>query len=69
MKPLSRTTCFKVLNKCAASMRKSQQGLDSMKVDGINGFQKLKQILESCWKIFTISHAEWLLLQLFEVYI
>ena len=50
-------------------MRKSQQGLDSMKVDGINGFQKLKQILESCWKIFTISHAEWLLLQLFEVYI
>ena len=47
MKALSERSCFKVLKKCGASFRKSLRGLDSMKVDGINGFEKLEHIVES----------------------
>jgi hypothetical protein len=47
MKSLSRTTCFKILNKCSASFKKSMKGLDSMKVDGLNGFDKLHEIVET----------------------
>jgi hypothetical protein len=47
MKALSERTCFRILDKCPASFRKSLQGLDSMKVDGINSFEKLKEIVES----------------------
>jgi hypothetical protein len=47
MKALSERSCFRVLKKCGASFRKSLRGLDSMKVDGINGFEKLEHIVES----------------------
>jgi hypothetical protein len=47
IKPLSRTTCFKILNKCTASFRKSLKGLDSMKVDGLNAFEKLEEIVDN----------------------
>jgi len=47
MEFLSTTTCFKVLNKCSASFRKSLKGLDSFKVEGIEAFDKLEEILDS----------------------
>jgi hypothetical protein len=47
MTPLSKTTCFKILNKCSASFRKSMKGLDSMKVDGLNSFDKLEEIVKT----------------------
>jgi hypothetical protein len=47
MKSLSERTCYRILGKCEASFRKSLQGLDSIKVDGINGFEKLEEIVES----------------------
>jgi hypothetical protein len=47
MKPLSKTSCFKILNKCTASFKQSMKGLDSMKVDGLNGFDKLEEIVET----------------------
>ena len=47
MKHLSKTTCYRILDKCTASFRKSMKGLDSMKNDGLNGFEKLEKIVES----------------------
>jgi hypothetical protein len=46
MKALSERSCHRILEKCGASFRKSLKGLDSMKVDGINGFEKLESIVE-----------------------
>ena len=31
---------------CSASFRKSLNGLDSMKVDGLNAFDKLEEIID-----------------------
>ena len=46
MKALSEILCYRILERCGASFRKSLKGLDSMKVDGINGFEKLEEIVE-----------------------
>jgi len=47
MEYLSRTTCFKILNKCSASFRTSLKGLDSYKAEGLEAFDKLEEIVEA----------------------
>lgn len=44
---LSQSYCYKVLKKCGASFKKSFQGLDNIKADGLNSFDKLFDIFES----------------------
>jgi hypothetical protein len=44
---LGKSTCFKILDKCSASFRKSMQGLDNMKADGLDSFDKLESLIQT----------------------
>ena len=46
MKALSERSGYRILERCGASFRKSLKGLDSMKVDCINGFEKTEEIVK-----------------------
>lgn len=52
--PLSESTCYRILNKCKASFRKSMQGLDNIKADGLDAFDKIDEIIKSL-KDFNLS--------------
>jgi hypothetical protein len=45
--PLAQATLFSILNECAASTRKSLQGLDSFSADGSTAFDLLSSIVDS----------------------
>ncbi|XP_062571122.1 uncharacterized protein LOC134233147 [Saccostrea cucullata] len=45
--PCSRSTLYSLLNRCAASQRKSLSGLDNTTADGISSFEKLVSVTES----------------------
>jgi hypothetical protein len=47
IKPLSQSTCYKLLNKCPASYRKSMQGLDNVVCDGLNAFDGIEVIINN----------------------
>lgn len=44
--PMSRSTLFRILNVCSASVRKSLQGLDNFSSEGAKAFEDLQVIIE-----------------------
>ena len=45
IKPLSNSTCYKILKNCPASFRKSMQGLDNVVADGLNSFDQMENLI------------------------
>ena len=45
LEQLSESTCYKILNNCAASFRKSLCGLDNVISDGLDGFDEIEKII------------------------
>ena len=45
LKPMSDSTCYKILKSCPASFRKSMQGLDNIICDGLNSFDAMEKII------------------------
>ena len=43
--PMSRSTLYRILNVCSASVRKSLQGLDNFSAEGAKAFEELQEIV------------------------
>lgn len=56
---LGRSTCFKILKNCAASFKKSFQGLDNVMADGLDAFDKLETILKTLQTTFKLSNENY----------